>query len=340
MLAAHGVPAVRPGADYHRSVVSEHPVKTSLSREAQPAAVVPAATSRGSALRALVHAARPRQWSKNLLVFVAPAAAGMLRHRTGALDALAAFGIFCIAASGTYLLNDVADAEADRHHPHKRHRPIASGELSEGLAAGVGSVLVAGAVAASWILAGWVLALVIGAYVLISVSYTVRLKREPVIELAAVASGFVLRAIAGGVATHVPLSSWFLVVTSFGALFIVTGKRAAEHRLLGGQRATHRPVLAEYTASFLQSTLIMTASVTVTAYCLWAFERGGLAAHAGHHFVWIQLTVVPVIVGMLYVLRLLDAGRGGAPEELVIHDRLLQVLAVTWVVLFAIGLYG
>ena len=233
-------------------------------------------------LHGLARAVRPRQWSKNVLVFVAPAAAGVLRHPDDFLRTLAVFGIFCVAASGTYLLNDVADAEADRLHPKKRHRPIASGQLPEGLAAGVGGVLVAGAFAASWLLAGWELALVIGAYVAITVSYTVWLKREPVIELAAVAAGFVLRAIAGGVATHVPLSSWFLVVTSFGALFIVTGKRTAERKTLGTAGASHRVVLGEYSTSFLQSTLILTSSVTVTAYCLWAFERGGLSSRAGH----------------------------------------------------------
>jgi decaprenyl-phosphate phosphoribosyltransferase len=282
---------------------------------------------------------RPRQWSKNVLVFVAPAAAGVLRHPDALLRALAIFGIFCVAASGTYLLNDVADAEADRLHPKKRHRPIASGQLPEGLAAAAGSFMVAAAIAAAWLLAGWELALVLGAYVTITISYTLWLKRQPVVELAAVASGFVLRAVAGGVATHVPLSSWFLVVTSFGALFIVTGKRAAERKTLGVSGASHRAVLGEYTSSFLQSTLILTASVTVTAYCLWAFERGGLSSRS-HHLVWIQLTVVPMILGMLYVLRLLDAGEGGAPEDLVIHDRFLQVMGLVWIALFAVGLYG
>ena len=129
-------------------------------------------------------------------------------------------------------------------------------------------------------------------------------------------------------------------MTSFGALFVVTGKRLAEHRALGHDRARHRPVLARYTESFLNSTLILTAAVTVTAYCLWAFERTGLMSRAGHHFIWIQLTVVPVVVGLLLVLRLVDAGDGGAPEELVLHDRSLQVLAVLWAVLFSIGLYG
>jgi decaprenyl-phosphate phosphoribosyltransferase len=231
--------------------------------------------------------------------------------------------------------------EADRLHPTKRHRPIASGAFPVRAAVGLGVVFLGAALASASLLAGWRMAVVIGAYVVITVAYSVRLKREPVIELAAVASGFVLRAIAGGVATHIPLSSWFLVVTSFGALFLVTGKRMAEHRHLGENREAHRAVLAQYTSTFLQSVLVLTATVTVTAYCLWAFERGGLADHAHHHLLtWVELTVVPVVLGILYVLRLLDAGRGGAPEELALHDRVLQVLGLAWVVLLAVGLYA
>jgi decaprenyl-phosphate phosphoribosyltransferase len=279
-----------------------------------------------------------RQWTKNLLVFVAPLAAGVLGRRADMLHALAAFAIFCGVSSGTYLVNDAADAEADRRHPQKRHRPIAAGALSGRIAVGVGAMLIVGAVAAACLVTGWELGLVVGTYALISVAYTLWLKRQPVIELAAVASGFVLRAIAGGVSTHVALSNWFLVVTSFGALFVVTGKRAAE--LIGrGSGAEHRPVLDQYTPSFLRSTLTLTASVTVTSYCLWAFERTGLESRA-HHLVSIELTVVPIILGMLYVFWLLDAGRGGAPEELALHDHFLQVLGIAWLALFSVGLYG
>jgi decaprenyl-phosphate phosphoribosyltransferase len=293
-----------------------------------------------SAVRSIVRTMRPRQWTKNLLVFVAPAAAGVLDQRLDALRALAVFGIFCAVASGTYLVNDAVDAEADRRHPVKRHRPVAAGLVSGILTIQVGVVLIALALASAWFVASWELVLVVGIYAGVSVAYTIRLKREPVVELAALASGFVFRAIAGGVATHVPLSNWFLVVTSFGALFVATGKRAAEHVRMGDGRAEHRAVLADYTPSFLRSTLTLTASVTVTAYCLWAFERAGLVSRAGHHFVWIQLTVIPMILGVLYVLWLLDAGQGGTPEDLLLHDRFLQVLGVLWLALFSIGLYG
>jgi decaprenyl-phosphate phosphoribosyltransferase len=287
-----------------------------------------------------VRAVRPRQWVKNLLVFVAPAAAGALHHPHQVLQALGAFGLFCLAASGTYLLNDVADAEADRQHPTKRNRPVASGALGVPLAIFLGLAFLAGALVCSGLLAGWSLTLVIGIYASVTVAYTLWIKHQPVLELVAVASGFILRAIAGGVATHVPLTNWFLVVTSFGALFVVTGKRMAEHQLEGLAVDYHRPVLADYSKSFLQSTLVLTATVTVTAYCLWAFERGGLSAHSGHQLVWTELTVVPVVIAVLHVLRLLDAGKGGAPEDLVLKDPVLITLGLLWAVLFAVGIYG
>lgn len=289
----------------------------------------------------LISSMRPRQWTKNTLVFVAPASAGVIGHRTDLLHALVTFGIFCAAASGLYLVNDVSDAEADRHHPVKRHRPVARGAIIPMFALLIGAGLISSAMAASWYVAGWNLLLVMAIYFLISITYTLRMKREPVIELAAVASGFLIRAVAGGVATHVPLSSWFLVVASFGALFVVVGKRLGELLRLGETGGQHREVLRLYTASFLRSTLTLTATVTVTAYCLWAFDRAGLLSHAApHHFVWIELSVVPIILGVLHVLRLVDAGLVDAPEELVFHDRLLQGLGAMWIGLFAIGIYG
>jgi decaprenyl-phosphate phosphoribosyltransferase len=283
---------------------------------------------------------RPRQWTKNALVFVAPASAGVLSHRIDILHAMAAFGIFCAAASGTYLVNDVADAKADRAHPNKRLRPIARGIISSTSALLTAAVLMIVALAASWYLAQWSLVLVMAVYLTISTAYTLRLKREPVIELAAVASGFLLRAVAGGVATHVPLSSWFLAVSSFGALFVVTGKRLGELVRLGDRSGEHREVLSLYTASFLRLALTLTASVTVTAYCLWAFDKTGLLSHASHHFVWIQLSAIPVILGTLYVLRLVDGGLVDTPEDLVFRDHVLQGLGALWVALFSIGIYG
>jgi len=288
----------------------------------------------------LARGMRPRQWIKNFLVFMAPAAAGVLGNWHTTLRVIGAFIVFCVVASGTYLVNDVVDAESDRHHPVKQSRPVASGALRPGLALGTGIGLIAGALAAALAIGPWGFAVVVATYAGVSIAYSIRLKREPVMELAVVAACFVLRAVAGGVVAHVPLSNWFLVFTSFAALFLVTGKRCAEHARLGLDRGVHREVLDQYTESFLKSTLTISATVTVASYCLWAFERSGLLAHAGHHVVWIELTVVPLVLGVLHIFRVLDAGKGGEPEQLALHDHVLQGYGVLWGVLMAIGLYG
>jgi decaprenyl-phosphate phosphoribosyltransferase len=293
-----------------------------------------------STMSLLARGARPRQWIKNLLVFAAPAAAGVLGHWPTTLRVVGAFAVFCAVASGTYLVSDVIDAASDRNHPVKRERPVASGALAPGVAIGAGVTLLALGLAAAIAIGPWGFAVVVASYVGLSLAYSLRLKREPVVELAVVASGFVLRAVAGGVVAHVPLTNWFLVFTSFAALFVVTGKRCAEFARLGDARGTHRAVLDEYTESFLKSTLTIAATVTVASYCLWAFDRSGFLAHAGHHVVWIELTVVPLVLAVLHIFRLLDSGLGGEPEELALHDHMLQGYGVLWAILMAIGLYA
>lgn len=308
--------------------------------------VVPLATLEDRPTRApsrfadVIRLLRPAQWTKNVLVFVAPGAAGSLVHAAVVVRSLGAFVLFCAVASATYCLNDTVDAKRDRVHPDKRHRPVAAGRVSPRLAAGISFPLALGALAGSWFVGGWRLAVVVALYAAITQSYSLWLKRIPVVELVAVAAGFVLRAIAGGVAVNVPLSEWFLLVTSFGALFLVVGKRAGEQETLGPARALHRQTLSMYTPEFLRSALTLSAAAAVTTYCMWAFgDRGGLA-HRGDHLVWIELSVAPVVVGTLYVLRLLGDGRGGAPTHLVLHDRTMQVLGLSWALLVGLAVYA
>jgi decaprenyl-phosphate phosphoribosyltransferase len=304
-------------------------------------AEVPGSPARQSLAAGLVKVARPHQWLKNLLVFVAPGVAGVLLHGPVLRRTLAEFAIFCVSASGSYFLNDALDAEADRCHPRKRNRPVATGVVPVPLAAGLGiTLLVAGALLA-WPVAGWRLALVMALYGAINLAYSLGVKHEPVLDLVAVSSGFVLRAVAGGIAAQVPLSNWFLIVASFGSLLIVTGKRSGEKHLLTAARTDHgevRQTLASYSSSFLTTVRTLSAAVTATAYCLWAFERAS-QVHPGHDPVWFQLTIVPFVIALLHVVRLLDSGDGAAPEDLAIHDHRLQLYGIVWVGLFAVGLY-
>jgi decaprenyl-phosphate phosphoribosyltransferase len=296
----------------------------------------------GSLPKGLVRLARPKQWVKNLLVFVAPAAAGVLFHHSVFWHGVGAFGVFCLAASGTYFLNDALDAPADRVHPTKRFRPVAAGVVPVPLALVVGLTALAASIGLGQLLAGWHLALVMAVYGLINVGYSLGIKNEPILDLAAVSAGFVLRAVAGGVATGVALTNWFLIVASFGSLLIVTGKRSGEKELLAKEEADDgsiRQTLGLYSPTFLRSVRTLSAAVTVSAYCLWAFGRAA-ELHKGTDPIWFQLTVIPFTVALLHIMRILDSGQGAAPEELAIHDHRLQIYGVCWIALFAAGVYA
>jgi decaprenyl-phosphate phosphoribosyltransferase len=292
---------------------------------------------RSTLLGGLIRTARPKQWIKNVLVFTAPGAAGVLLEGPILARTLGALAAWCLVASGTYFLNDAMDVSADRLHPRKRLRPIAAGVVPVGLAkAMAGGLLVVGTLSPLlWDAPG--LTLVLAVYVAVQLAYSMWLKNEPVIDLAAVASGFVLRAISGGVATDVPLSRWFLIVASFGSLFMVAGKRHAEHVDLEDDRGAHRATLDAYSLNFLRQIRSVAASVTITAYCLWAFERMDAADAEA---IWYQLSIIPFVLALFRYALLVDAGKGGAPEEIVLSDRVLQVLGVVWVGMFAAGVYA
>jgi decaprenyl-phosphate phosphoribosyltransferase len=286
---------------------------------------------------AIVVALRPRQWIKNVLVFAVPVAANKLTDRDVLVDSLVAFVCFCAAASATYLLNDARDAESDRHHPRKRFRPIAAGELSVPLALTLSAVLAALAITAAALSTypGFLVTLVV--YLTATVSYSFGLKNEPVIELAVIAAGFVLRATAGGTATGIPMSPWFLTVAAFGSLFMAAGKRYSEFVSLGPDARNARRALALYTSSYLRFVWSLSAAIMLTGYCLWAFQislqhKGSLPFAA-----W---SVVPFILAVLRFALDIDRGDAGAPEDIALRDRVLQLLAVVWLVMFALGSAG
>ena len=283
-----------------------------------------------------LRAARPRQWIKNVLVFAAPGAAGLSLSAENLVPVLGAFLAWCLVSSGTYLVNDAMDADADRLHPRKRLRAVASGVVSVPTArvVGLGLLVVGAGAPAAWGAPGVTGLLAI--YAAVTVSYSLWLKEIAIIDLAAVASGFVLRAISGGVAADVPISDWFLIVASFGSLFIVAGKRHAEHVDLREGRGAHRATLEAYSLGFLGYVRSVSSGVTILAYCLWAFEKADVAGVP----ILFQLSIIPFVLAILRYALLLDAGRGGAPEEVVIGDRPLQMLGLVWVGLFAAGVYA
>lgn len=287
-------------------------------------------------LGGLLRASRPRQWIKNVLVFAAPGAAGLALTADNLVPVLGAFAAWCLVSSGTYLVNDAMDAEADRLHPRKRLRAVAAGVVPVRLAKviGVACLAIGAGAPAVWGAPG--VSGLLALYAVITMSYSVWLKEIAIVDLAAVASGFVLRAISGGVAAEVPISNWFLIVASFGSLFIVAGKRHAEHVDLREGRGAHRSTLEEYSLNFLSYVRSVSSGVAIAAYCLWAFEKAKVADVP----VLFQLSIVPFVMALLRYAMVLDAGRGGAPEDIVLGDRTLQVLGLVWVGLFAAGVYA
>ena len=286
-------------------------------------------------LPALIRLARPKQWIKNVLVIAAPGAAGVLGDPTALYRTAIAFVCFCLAASGTYFLNDALDVEADRRHPTKRFRPVAAGEVSVRTAITGGIVLVIASIVLSFA-ARWQLSLVVGGYLLQTILYSLWLKHEAVLDLACVASGFVLRTIAGGVAVGVAISPWFLIVAGSASLFMVAGKRYAELLELGDDAGRIRLTLAMYSREFLSYVRAVASSVTILAYCLWAFEKSSDVGNP----VWFELSIVPFVLGILRYALLLEQGRGGAPEELVLADRVLLAMGAIWALFFALAVHG
>lgn len=280
-------------------------------------------------MRTFISAMRPQQWGKNLLVVVAPLAGGRLLEPDVALRVIFAFAIFATASSAMYLLNDVADRHRDAAHPVKRDRPIASGRLTVRRAVAGSIVLSAMALSGAALLGPSTLVGVIALYIGATVIYTLRLKHEPLYDVVLVASGFLLRAIAGGVATGTTISTWFLVTATFGALFIAAGKRASEHANSTGEAGATRPSLAAYTPGYLRFLWMLAATVTVTAAAVWGLEVATASARPS----LAQASVAPFTLAILRYAWWIDRAEAEAPEEVLRNDRGLLALGSVWVLL-------
>lgn len=289
-------------------------------------------TRAGGRLAALVRACRPHQWVKNLLVLAAPGAAGVLTNQHVAVDVAAAFVSFCLLSSAGYLINDVHDRHEDALHPRRRRRPIAAGEVSVRLALSTAALLTVAGLALAFSIRPLLGATGAG-YLLLTASYSMWLRNVAVADIAIVAACFVLRALAGGAATGIPVSRWFVMVTSFGALFLVAGKRYAELRNRGEDGGT-RSTLTAYTEDYLRFVMFLAASVTTVAYCLWAFQ-----GHGSDGITWYEITVAPFVLWLLRYGLLLHEGHGEAPEDVLLHDRFLLSMSGAWVGVFACAVY-
>ncbi|EOM76642.1 decaprenyl-phosphate phosphoribosyltransferase [Rhodococcus rhodnii] len=284
-------------------------------------------------LGGLIKTMRPRQWVKNVLVLAAPIAAGSAFELDILLRVLLAFVVFCLAASGVYLVNDAIDVESDRAHPTKRFRPIAAGIVPVKLAYIAAAVLMVASIGLSFV-ANWNLAVVMAVYIGIQLAYCFGLKNHAVIDICIVSSGFLIRAIAGGVAAEIELSQWFLLIMAFGSLFMAAGKRYAELLLTERTGAKIRKSLQSYTTTYLRFVWTLSATAVVLCYGLWAFQQDDMKDTN-----WYALSMVPFTVAILRYAVDVDGGEAGEPEEIAFKDRVLQILAVLWVGVVGVAVY-
>jgi 4-hydroxybenzoate polyprenyltransferase len=290
-------------------------------------------TSVPGVLMGLFGSLRLRQWTKNLLVFAGLLFSGRLTDRTLWLPAVGAFGAFCLLASAVYLLNDLWDREQDRQHPRKCHRPIAAGILPPPVAlAAAGFLSLAGLFLA---FCGGMRVGYLGAgYLVLNLAYIIKVKEIPLLDIFSVAMGFVLRAVTGVVAVGVELSPWFVLCTVLLSLLLVLGKRRQELVSLAVGAAAHRMVLGRYSQVFLDQMISIIATATLVSYSLYTFFS---EAGRHHSLMW---TIPPVLYGLFrYLYLVYEEGRGGEPEEILLHDPGILGSVLLWVLSILVILY-
>jgi 4-hydroxybenzoate polyprenyltransferase len=277
-------------------------------------------------LRALLKTMRPRQWAKNVFIFAALVFDKQLLNPDSFLRTLAGFALFCLISSSVYIFNDLADVEADRQHPDKKNRPIASGKLSVGMAWAAGIVLVIVTLGLSFFLTRG-FETVIAIYFIINMAYSKWLKHIPILDVLIIATGFVLRVHAGVTLIQVQrFSPWLYVVMTLLALFLGFGKRRAELALLAQGAGSHRKVLDGYTLPLLDQYIMIVSGTTIVAYSLYTFSAPNVPEN--HSMMLTIPFVVYAIFRYLYLIEVEHAG--GAPEEILLSDRPFQVAMFLW----------
>jgi 4-hydroxybenzoate polyprenyltransferase len=303
-------------------------------------------------MQALLKEMRPRQWTKNLAIFIGLVFAGHLFQGASFIRTALAFIVFCLASSTIYLINDLFDLEKDRQHPVKRLRPLASGKLPISWAIGalIGLILCTGIVTAlifsvpigpkpdifaAFGGANLLFTLAIVAYLVLMILYSIRLKHIVLLDVFIIASGFVLRIVAGAVVVPVSISPWLYIVTCFLSLFLAFSKRRHELVLLQGQASQHRQILKEYSIPMLDQMITITVTGTIMSYSLYTIE----GSTSPHHLIAITLPLV--LYGMFRYLYLVYMRmEGGSPEEVLLRDRHILGTVILCVTLIMIVLYA
>src|SRR5262245_40581902 len=284
----------------------------------------------------LLISARPGQWTKNLLVFAGVLFGKRLLEPDAVGASLLAFVVFCALSSVVYLINDIADRESDRNHPLKAQRPIASGALTVGAAAGAAASIGIAALLGAGLL-GWPFTAAAVGYVALQALYSGRLKHIVIIDVLTLAMGFVIRAVAGALAVRVEISHWLLVCTVLLALFVALAKRRHEIVLLAGDAPAHRPILGEYSPYLLDQMIAVVTASTLVAYIFYTVSP---ETEAKFGTPWLGLTIPFPLYGIFRYLYLVHRREGGgSPSDLLLTDRPLLVCVALWALAVAAIIY-
>jgi len=288
------------------------------------------------ATRDIIKTLRPKQWIKNLFVFAPLVFSVQFLNPSSVLAATQAFLSFCLVSGALYTLNDLFDIEEDRRHPIKRKRPLASGRLTKRTAIVTLVICLLAGLALAFTLNLPFLLIVLG-YIVLQLLYSPWLKHVVIIDIFAVAAGFLLRVVGGAVAIRVAISSWLLICTTLLALFLSMTKRRHEYFLLPGEATSHRPVLNEYSPYLLDQMISVVTASTLIAYCLYTVSEETIAKFHTRNLI---LTTPFVLYGIFRYLYLVhQKNQGSTPEELVIKDKPLLVDIILWIISVAVILY-
>ena len=285
------------------------------------------------ALVNLVRLLRPSHWLKNGFVFAALVFARKVTDAEAVVRAAGAFAAFCLASSAIYALNDVVDRREDAQHPSKRLRPVASGAVGVGLAVGLSVVLASVGVGLALVV-GRAFAATVGAYLVLMLAYVAGLKRVAILDVLIIASGFVIRAYAGGVAIHVEVSYWLLLCTLTLSLFLGFAKRESERMVLGETASATRPLAwSVYSRETLAHMMTVSAGLAIVTYMLYTVSERTIREVAHHE--WMFITVLPVIYAVFRFYHMAITGRAGDPVDVVRRDPAFVVALVVWLAMVA-----
>jgi 4-hydroxybenzoate polyprenyltransferase len=310
-----------------------------MTSSASPAASTPVSDrdSTRSVALSLLLSLRPSQWTKNLFVFVGLIFAERLFDPTAAATAMAAFLVFCALSGVVYLINDIRDRDADRHHPVKSRRPIASGTLSSTTAATAACIIALAAIASAFLI-NRAFGIVSVAYLALLTLYSMSLKHIVIIDVLTIAGGFVLRALAGAVAIEVQFSHWLLLLMLLGALFLALSKRRAELVTLAAGATGHRPSLADYSPYLLDQMIGVVTASTLLAYAFYTISPDTVAKFGTDRLLWTVPFPLYGIFRYLYLVH--QREEGGNPSEVLLTDRPVLACVALWGLAVITILYG